>query len=235
MITRPFQKIIMPPTKLVPKIILVIDVGGTHLKVGTTGSRGIIKIVSGSTMTAAQMAAAVRKAVVGVKYDAVSIGFPGPVVKNRPLLEPHNLGKGWVKFDYQHAFGRPVKIINDAAMQALGDHLSGRTLFLGLGTGLGSALVIDGQVLPLELAHLPYKKGRSFEEFLGTANLKCVGKKKWRRYVMEVVGLFKKAFIADTVVLGGGNVRLIEKFPAGVRAGKNANAIRGGYRLWIQK
>jgi polyphosphate glucokinase len=225
----------MPAAKAIPKIILVIDVGGTQLKIGTTGSRRIIKIPSGLTMTAAQMATAVRKAVVGVKYDAVSIGFPGPVVKNRPLLEPHNLGKGWVKFDYQHAFGRPVKIINDAAMQALGDHLGGRTLFLGLGTGLGSALVIDGKVLPLELAHLPCKKGRSYEEFLGTAGLKRVGKKKWRRYVMDVVSRLKAAFIADTVVLGGGNVRLIEEFPPNVRPGKNANAIRGGYRLWNQK
>jgi len=225
----------MRAVKTPPKIILVIDVGGTHLKIGTTGSRKIIKVISGPTMTAAQMAAAVRKAVVGVKYDAVSIGYPGPVVKNRPLLEPHNLGSGWVKFDYQHAFGRPVKLINDAAMQALGDHLGGRTLFLGLGTGLGSALVVDGNVLPLELAHLPYKKGRSYEEFLGTAGLKRAGKKKWRHYVMDVVSRLKAAFIADTVVLGGGNVRLIKDFPPDVRAGKNANAIRGGYRLWLQK
>ena len=221
--------------KPAPKLILVIDVGGTHLKIGTTGSRAITKIASGSAMTAAQMAAVVRQVVVGVKYDAVSIGYPVPVVKNRPLREPHNLGPGWVKFDYQHAFGRPVKIINDAAMQALGDHLGGRTLFLGLGTGLGSALVVDGRVLPLELAHLPYKKGRSYEEFLGTAGLQRAGKKKWRRYVMDVVSRLKAAFIADTVVLGGGNVRLIETFPPGVRAGKNANAIRGGYRLWTQK
>jgi len=221
--------------KPAPKLILVIDVGGTHLKIGTTGSRAITKIASGSAMTAAQMAAVVRQVVVGVKYDAVSIGYPVPVVKNRPLREPHNLGPGWVKFDYQHAFGRPVKIINDAAMQALGDHLGGRTLFLGLGTGLGSALVVDGRVLPLELAHLPYKKGRSYEEFLGMAGLQRAGKKKWRRYVMDVVSRLKAAFIADTVVLGGGNVRLIETFPPGVRAGKNANAIRGGYRLWTQK
>jgi polyphosphate glucokinase len=224
----------MSVTKISPKIILVIDVGGTHLKIGTTGSRKLIKVPSGPTMTAAQMAATVRKTVVGVKYDAVSIGYPGPVVKNRPLLEPHNLGKGWVKFDYKNAFGRPVKIINDAAMQALGDHLGGHTLFLGLGTGLGSALVIDGKVLPLELAHLPYKKVGSYEEFLGTAGLKRVGKKKWRRYVNDVVSRLKNALLADSVVLGGGNVRLIEEFPPGVRPGKNANAIRGGYRLWNQ-
>jgi polyphosphate glucokinase len=224
----------MSATKISPKTILVIDVGGTHLKIGTTGSRKLIKVPSGPAMTAAQMAATVRKAVVGIKYDAVSIGYPGPVAKNRPLREPHNLGKGWMKFDYKNAFGRPVKIINDAAMQALGDHLGGRTLFLGLGTGLGSALVIDGKVLPLELAHLPYKKGGSYEEFLGTAALKRVGKKKWRRCVNDVVSRLKNALLADSVVLGGGNVRLIEEFPPGVRPGKNANAIRGGYRLWNQ-
>jgi polyphosphate glucokinase len=224
----------MRATKAVPKIVLVIDVGGTHLKVGTTGSRHIIKLPSGPSMTAAQMAAAVRQAVVGIKYDAVAIGYPGPVVKNRPLREPHNLGHGWVKFDYNAAFGRPVKMINDAAMQALGDHLGGRTLFLGLGTGLGSALVIDGSVLPLELAHLPYKKGGTYEQYLGNAALKRLGKKKWRRYVNDVVIRLKNAFIADTVVLGGGNVRLIEEFPPDVRAGNNEHAIRGGYRLWEQ-
>jgi polyphosphate glucokinase len=222
----------MNAKKLQPKIILVVDVGGTNLKISTTGSRKIIKIPSGPTMTAARMAAAVRKAVVGIKYDAVAIGYPGPVVKNQPSLEPHNMARGWVKFDYKNAFGRPVKIINDAAMQALGDHRGGRMLFLGLGTGLGSALVVDGKVLPLELAHLPYKRGGSYEDYLGNAGLKRFGKKKWRRYVNDVVNRLKNALLADTVVLGGGNVRLMDEFPPGVRAGKNANAIRGGYRLW---
>jgi polyphosphate glucokinase len=183
-------------------------------------------------MTAAHMAAAVRKAVVGIKYDAVAIGYPGPVLNNQPSLEPHNLARGWVKFDYKNAFGRPVKIINDAAMQALGDHRGGRMLFLGLGTGLGSALVVHGKVLPLELAHLPYKKGGSYEDYLGNAGLKRFGKKKWRRYVNDVVTRLRNALLADSVVLGGGNVRLIDEFPPGVRPGKNANAIRGGYRLW---
>jgi polyphosphate glucokinase len=218
--------------QLKPKIILVVDVGGTNLKIGTTGSRKIIKIPSGPTMTAAHMAAAVRKAVVGIKYDAVAIGYPGPVLNNQPSLEPHNLARGWVKFDYKNAFGRPVKIINDAAMQALGDHRGGRMLFLGLGTGLGSALVVHGKVLPLELAHLPYKKGGSYEDYLGNAGLKRFGKKKWRRYVNDVVTRLRNALLADSVVLGGGNVRLIDEFPPGVRPGKNANAIRGGYRLW---
>lgn len=222
----------MSVTQSKRKIILVVDVGGTHLKIATTGSRKVVKIASGPAMTAAQMAAAVRKAVVGVKYDAVAIGYPGPVVHNQPALEPHNLGRGWVKFDFKTAFGRPVKIINDAAMQALGSHRGGRMLFLGLGTGLGSALVIDGHVLPLELAHLPYKNGRSYEEFLGTAGLKRAGKKKWRGCVAEVVRLLKQALLADHVVLGGGNARLVKEFPPGVEFGRNTNAIRGGYRLW---
>lgn len=224
----------MSVTQSKRKIILVVDVGGTHLKIATTGSRKVVKIASGPAMTAAQMAAAVRKAVVGVKYDAVAIGYPGPVVHNQPALEPHNLGRGWVMFDFKTAFGRPVKIINDAAMQALGGHRGGRMLFLGLGTGLGSALVIDGHVLPLELAHLPYIKNRSYEDFLGTAGLKRLGKKKWRSHVAAVTGLLKQALLVDYVVLGGGNARLIKQFPPGVAFGKNTNAIRGGYRLWNQ-
>ncbi len=224
----------MSVTPLKPKTILVVDVGGTHLKIATTGSRKVIKVLSGPTMTAAQMAAAVRKAVVGIKYDAVAIGYPGPVINNQPMREPHNLGRGWVMFDFKTAFGRPVKIINDAAMQALGGHRGGRMLFLGLGTGLGSALVIDGHVLPLELAHLPYIKNRSYEDFLGTAGLKRLGKKKWRSHVAAVTGLLKQALLVDYVVLGGGNARLIKQFPPGVAFGKNTNAIRGGYRLWNQ-
>jgi polyphosphate glucokinase len=215
-----------------PKKILVIDVGGTHIKFRTPGSSKVVKIFSGPAMTAAEMAAGVKQATAGWKYDAVSIGYPGPVKNNRPLREPHNLGGGWVKFDFQKAFGRPVKIMNDAAMQALGGHAGGRMLFLGLGTGLGSALVVDHIVLPLELAHLPYKKNRSYEEYLGTAGLKRLGLNKWRRHVEEVVALLKNALLVDDVILGGGNARLVEKFPPGVRPGKNSNAMRGGLRLW---
>jgi|SRR5665213_1393299 len=220
--------------KFNPKKILVIDVGGTHVKLHVPGSRKVIKFISGPAMTAAQMVAAVKKVSAGGNYDAVSIGFPGPVKNNRVLCEPRNLGGGWVNFDFQKAFGRPVKIINDAAMQALGGHTGGRMLFLGLGTGLGSALVMDGTVLPLELAHLPYKKNRDLEEYLGTAGLKRLGKKKWRRHVGEVVALLKSALLVDYVVLGGGNARLVEKFPPGVRLGKNSNAMLGGCRLWKQ-
>lgn len=215
-----------------PKKILVIDVGGTHIKFHAPGTGRPVKISSGPALTAAEMVAGVKRATKDWKYDAVSIGYPGPVKNNRPLLEPHNLGGGWVKFNFQKAFGCPVKIINDAAMQAFGGHSGGRMLFLGLGTGLGSALVVGHTVLPLELAHLPYKKNRSYEEYLGTAGLKRLGLKKWRRHVEAVTRLLKNALLADYVVLGGGNARRIEKLPPGVRAGKNSNALRGGLRLW---
>ena len=215
------------------KKILVIDVGGTNLKIRVTGLNAPVKVPSGPQMAAAQMAAAVRKVSAGWQFDAVSIGFPGPVKHNRPMREPHNLGGGWVKFDFKKFFGRPVKIVNDAAMQALGSHKGiGTTLFLGLGTGLGSALVVDQVVLPLELAHLPYKKGKTYEQYLGEAALEKNGKKWWRKQVAEVVELLRDALLADTVVLGGGNVRHIKNFPEGVTAGKNANAFIGGERLW---
>ena len=218
--------------KTKPKKILVIDVGGTNVKFHAPGTGQPVKIPSGLEMTAAMMAAAVKKAAAGWQFDAVAIGYPGPVKANRPTREPHNLAGGWVKFDYQKAFGRPVRMINDAAMQALGGHTGGRMLFLGLGTGLGSALVIEETVMPLELAHLPYKKNRSYEEYLGAPALKRLGKKKWRHHVAEVTTLLKNALLVDYVVLGGGNARLIEKFPPGVVPGKNTNAIRGGQRLW---
>lgn len=212
--------------------VLVLDVGGTHVKIHLTGARTPVKFVSGPTMTAARMVATVQKLTAGWKYDVVSIGYPGPVNHNHPVVEPHNLGGGWVHFDFQKVFGRPVRIINDAAMQALGGHVGGRMLFLGLGTGLGSALVIDKTVLPLELAHLPYKKDRSYEEYLGAAGLARQGQEKWLKNVWVVVDLLKKAMIVDYVVLGGGNARLIKKFPADVIPGKNSNAFRGGERLW---
>jgi len=215
--------------------ILVIDVGGTHVKVLATGHSKWVEIPSGPKMTPAKMVAAVRAATAGWKYDAVSIGYPGPVVHGRLLSEPHNLGHGWVGFDFKKAFGRrPVKVINDAAMQALGSYKGKRMLFLGLGTGLGSALIVDGVVEPMELAHLPYKKGRTYEDYVGLAGLKRLGKRKWRRHVDEVVRLLKAALEADYVVLGGGNARLLKKLPPGACLGDNANAFRGGYRLWTK-
>ena len=214
------------------KKILVVDIGGTHLKIQRSDSKELIKLPSGPKMTAAQAAVAIKKITSGWEFDAVAIGFPGPVKNNRPVREPHNLGGGWVKFDFKKAFGKPVRIINDAAMQALGGHRGGRSLFLGLGTGLGSAMVMEETVLPLELAHLPYRKNRSYEEYLGTAGLKKMGKKKWQHHVGIVVELLKDALLADYVVLGGGNARLLETLPANVELGKNANAIRGGILLW---
>jgi polyphosphate glucokinase len=220
--------------KTKPKKILVIDVGGTNIKFQAPGACKLVKMPSGLEMTAAKMVAAVQQAAVGWQYDAVAIGYPGPVKDNRPTREPHNLATGWVKFDYPKAFGRPVRIINDAAMQALGGHTGGKMLFLGLGTGLGSALVVGDTVLPLELAHLPYKKNRSYEEYLGTHGLKRLGEKKWLHHVEAVTVLLKNALLVDYIVLGGGNARLIEKLPPGCVAGKNSNAIRGGQRLWKQ-
>lgn len=215
--------------------ILVIDVGGTHVKVLATGHKQRVEFPSGPEMTPAKMLAAVRAATVGWKYDAVSIGYPGPVVHGRPISEPHHLGSGWVGFDFKKVFGRPVKIVNDAAMQALGSYQGGRMLFLGLGTGLGSALIVDNVLEPMELAHLPYKKDRTYEDYAGLAGLERQGKKRWRHQVAEVVRQLKSAVQADYVVLGGGNARLLKTLPPGTRLGDNSNAFRGGYRLWTKR
>lgn len=215
--------------------ILVIDIGGTHVKVLATGHRKFVEIPSGPKMMPAKMVSAVRAATESWKYDVVSIGYPGAVVHGRPISEPHHLGSGWVGFNFNKAFGRPVKIINDAAMQALGSYQGGRMLFLGLGTGLGSALIVENVLEPMELAHLPYRKGRSYEDYLGQAALKRLGKKKWRHHVKEVVKQLKTALQADYVVLGGGNARLLKKLPPDARRGDNANASEGGYRLWRKR
>jgi polyphosphate glucokinase len=212
--------------------ILVIDVGGTHLKVYGPGMKEPVKIDSGPTMTARRMVAEVKKAAANWKYDCVSIGYPGAVIHGKPVHEPHNLGGGWVAFDYHRAFGHPVKVANDAAMQALGSYKGGRMLFLGLGTGLGSALIVEGALEALELAHLPYKKGRTYEDYIGLAGMKRLGKKKWRRTVADVVRQLKTALQADYVVLGGGNVKFLKGLPAGARAGANENALLGGLELW---
>jgi predicted NBD/HSP70 family sugar kinase len=215
--------------------ILVIDIGGTHVKVLAGGRTKLVEIPSGPKMTPAKMVAAVRAATIDWKYDAVSIGYPGSVVHGRPLTEPYHLGRGWVGFDFKKAFDRPIKIVNDAAMQALGSYQGGRMLFLGLGTGLGSALIVDNVLEPMELAHLPYKKGRSYEDYVGQAGLTRLGKQKWRHEVKEVVQQLKVAMQVDYVVLGGGNVRLLKKLPPGSRLGNNANAFQGGYRLWTKR
>lgn len=215
--------------------ILVIDIGGTHVKVLATGHRKFVEIPSGPKLTPAKMVAAVRAATEGWKYEVISMGYPGAVVHGRPISEPHHLGSGWVGSNFKKVFGGPVKIINDAAMQALGSYQGGRMLFLGLGTGLGSALIVENILEPMELAHLPYRKGRSYEDYLGQAGLKRLGKKKWRRHVKQVVQQLKTALQADYVVLGGGNARLLKKLPPDTRRGDNANAFEGGYRLWRKR
>jgi predicted NBD/HSP70 family sugar kinase len=180
------------------------------------------------------MVQAVRKATAGWKYEAVSIGYPGPVVHGKPVADPVNLGGGWIRFSFEKAFGRPVKMINDAAMQALGTYQGGRMLFLGLGTGLGSAMIVDGVVEPMELAHLPYKS-RTYEDYVGQRGRERLGTKKWRREVAVVIQLFKAAFDADYFVVGGGNAKRLKKLPRGVRLGDNANAFLGGFKLWARR
>ncbi len=211
--------------------VLVVDVGGTHVKVLATGQKAPREFPSGPTLTAEQMVAGVKTAAAEWKYDAVSIGYPGPVLHGRPVVEPRHLGRGWVGFDYRAAFGRPVKVVNDAAMQALGSYEGGKMLFLGLGTGLGTTLIVDGIVEPMELGHLPYRDG-TFEQYVGLRGLEAHGLAQWRRDVEDVVGRLTAALQPEDVVLGGGNVHQLEKLPPGCRAGDNANAFLGGFRLW---
>jgi polyphosphate glucokinase len=212
--------------------ILVIDIGGSHVKLLATGRRRPIKVPSGPGLTPRQMVDEVREATAGWDYDAISIGYPGPVTRNRPAKEPVNLGTGWKRFDFERAFGKPVRMINDAAMQALGSYAGRTMLFLGLGTGLGNTLIKDGVVVPLELAHLPYEDDKTYEDMIGDRGLERIGKRKWRRHVARIVELFMAATNADYVVLGGGNVRFVEQLPPHTRRGRNANAFRGGFRLW---
>jgi polyphosphate glucokinase len=211
--------------------VLVVDVGGTHVKILASGQHTSRKFPSGPTLTAKQMVSRVNKLAGDWKYDAVSIGYPGSVVQHRPVLEPHNLGPGWVGFNFEKAFGRPVKIINDAAMQALGDYKGGKMLFLGLGTGLGSALIADDVLMPMELGHLPYRAG-TFEDYVGLRGLEKWGQKKWRRLVADVVARLTAALQAEEVVLGGGNVKRLKELPPKSRICDNANAFAGGFRLW---
>ena len=211
--------------------VLVIDIGGTHVKVLATGQNAHREFDSGPDLTPKQMINGVRKLVADWKHEAISIGFPGPILRNRPVSEPWNLGKGWAGFNFESAFRCPVKVVNDAAMQALGSYKGGKMLFLGLGTGLGSAMIVDGIVEPMELGHLPYKKA-TFEDYVGIRGLKKYGKKKWRNLVGDVVKRLVAALEPDDVVLGGGNVKKLKKLPSGCRAGDNDNAFLGGFRLW---
>jgi polyphosphate glucokinase len=213
--------------------VLVVDIGGTHVKILATGQTQRREFPSGPTMTPKDMVSGVKELVREWKYDVVAIGYPGPVLRGRPVAEPHNLGKGWVGFDFETALGRPVKLVNDAAMQALGSYKGGKMLFLGLGTGLGSTLIVDGIVEPMELGHLPYKKG-TYEDYVGLRGLEKRGKKKWRQYVADVVARLVAALQPDEVVLGGGNVKKLQELPPGCRVGDNATAFLGGFRLWEQ-
>lgn len=218
-------------TKNAPAV-LVIDVGGTHVKMLAAGQSEPRKFVSGPRMTPEKMVKQAKESVKGWKYDRISLGYPGPIINEHPLREPHNLGPGWVGFDFRKAFGVPVKIINDAAMQALGSYRGGRMLFLGLGTGLGSAMIVDGELQPMELAHLIYKKGKTYEDYLGLRGLEKAGKKKWRKRVAEITEQLKNALEADYVILGGGNSKKLRTVPAGARLGSNENAFLGGFRMW---
>lgn len=215
--------------------VLAIDIGGTNVKVRASHSDEIRKFPSGSELTPQQMVEGVKNIVQGWDYECVTIGYPGPVIRGSILKEPVNLGNGWMGFNFEQAFGKPIRLINDAAMQALGSYDGGRMLFLGLGTGLGTAMVIDNVVAPLEMGHLPYKKGKSFEDFVGKAGMDQLGKKKWREVVEDVISRLKAAMVADYVVLGGGNAKKIKDLPPNTKLGENANAFIGGFRVWEEK
>ena len=214
--------------------VLVVDVGGTNVKMLATGQKEPRKYPSGPTMTPQKMVRIVKENTRDWKYDCVSLGYPGPIINGHPLREPHNLGSGWVGFDFGKAFGHPLRIINDAAMQALGSYKGGRMLFLGLGTGLGSAMIVDGTLEPMELAHLIYKHDKTYEDYLGLRGLERAGKKKWRRHVAKITKKLKVALGADYVVLGGGNSKKLKELPPGARLGDNLNAFVGGLRMWEQ-
>ncbi len=212
--------------------ILVVDAGGSHIKLMLSGSKDRIKIDSGPRFTPRQMMAGIRKVAGDWDYEAVSLGLPTPIVRDRPAREPNNLGRGWVKFDYGSAFGKPCILINDAAMQALGSYEGGRMLFLGLGTGLGSAMVLDHVIVPLELGELSFTQQRTFEDMLGREGRKRLGPKKWEEALDRIVAILRNAFVTDYIVIGGGNARRIELMPEGTRLGDNRNAFIGGLRLW---
>lgn len=220
------------PAKPPAKKVLAIDIGGHHVKILATGRRAKRQADSGPSMTAQQMVDDVKELAQGWDFDVVAMGYPGPVTHNRPLLEPVNLGGGWCGFNFEGAFGKPVKIVNDALMQAIGSYEGGRMLFLGLGTGLGSAMIVDSVGQPMELAHLPYKKGKTFEDYLGDAARRRMGKKRWRKQVFGVVEKLQAALEPDYIVIGGGGVEKLDQLPPGCRRGDNANAFKGGFRLW---
>ncbi len=212
--------------------ILVIDVGGTNIKIKVSDHPEVRKLPSGPTLTAQEMVDGVKLLAQGWEFDAVTIGYPGPVISGKITKEPVNLGRGWLGYDFAGAFGKPTRIINDAAMQALGSYQGGRMLFLGLGTGLGNCMILDGVIAPMELGHLPYKKGKTFEDYVGNNGLKQLGRRKWQAIVFDVVERLRAALLPDYIVLGGGNVKKLDELPPGCRQGDNDNAFIGGVRLW---
>ena len=212
--------------------ILAVDIGGSHVKVLASGQTEPRRMDSGRDLTAGAMVAGVKALAADWAYDVISMGFPGQVVHNMPAHEPVNLGTGWIGFDYEAAFGKPIRIINDAAMQALGSYEGGRMLFLGVGTGLGSAMIVDSQLEPMELGHLPYKNGKTYEDYIGQRGLDRLGKKRWREEVLKVIDTFRTALQPDYIILGGGHAKRRKELPPGVRLGDNANAFLGGFRLW---
>ena len=221
--------------RAVSPVILAIDIGGSRVKVMTSKERTRRAFESGADLSAKEMVREVTALTRDWSYDLVAIGYPGPDANNRPISEPHNLGPGWGGFNFEKAFGRPTKVVNDALMQAIGSYEGGKMLFLGLGTGLGSAMIADGVLEPMELAHLPYRHGKTFEQCVGAAALKHLGRKKWQREVDDVLKRLLAALEPDYIVLGGGNADKIDKLPRKVRRGANSNAFEGGFRLWKKR
>jgi predicted NBD/HSP70 family sugar kinase len=221
-----------PAARRRPRRVLVLDVGGTHVKVALSHHPGVLRIPSGPGFTPEKMVKQLSRRIRGKHYDAVAIGYPGLVLHGRVVREPHNLGKGWVGYNFEKALGRPTRVVNDAAMQTIGCYRGGSVLFLGLGAGLGTAMIVDGKVEPMELAHLPYKKGRTYEEYVGEAGLRRLGHKRWQKEVFEVVKTLSAALEPDYVAIGGGNVRKLTKLPPNAERWDNSCAIKGGVRLW---
>jgi polyphosphate glucokinase len=221
-----------PQTPTKKPVVLAIDIGGSHVKIMLSNDATERNAVSGPGMTAALMVSCVQELTKGLTYDVIAMGYPGPVAHGKIIAEPQNLGKGWIAFDFAAAFGKPTKIVNDALMQAVGSYHGGRMLFLGLGTGLGAAMMVENVGEPMELAHLPYKKGRSYEDYVGEASLKERGRSKWEKHVKAVVEIFSHALEPDYVVIGGGNVEKIKNLPPHCERGDNTNAFKGGFLLW---
>ena len=218
-----------------PAIVLAIDIGGSHIKMKRSNAEEVLREASGSDFNPMSMLTAIKRLTQDKPFDMVSVGYPGPVVHNKILAEPHNLGTGWVKFNFEKALGKPVNVVNDALMQAVGSYKGGRMLFLGLGTGLGAAMIVENVALPMELAHLPYKKGKTFEDYAGERGLRKVGKKKWRKHIFEIIEHLSAALEPDSIVIGGGNVAKLDHMPPKCSAGSNANAFTGGFAIWENK